>query len=137
MELTRREAIAAAAAAVATSAIAQPPTPSSLNSIARKSGRRFGSAVAWAPPDTDTGSITNLSYTASSPGIASCWCRRTNSNGSGCGDRRTSSTSRRSMRSPTMQRKRLPAARPHALLDADQMVSQVACREAFRISFRG
>lgn len=63
MELTRREAIAAAAAAVATSAIAQPPTPSSLDSIARKSGRRFGSAVAWAPPHTDTGSITNLSYT--------------------------------------------------------------------------
>jgi endo-1,4-beta-xylanase len=34
----------------------------SLNEAARTSGRRFGSAVAWAPPGTDTGSITNPRY---------------------------------------------------------------------------
>lgn len=64
MELTRRDAIAAAAAALATSAIARPGGPNSLDAVARRTGRRLGSAVAWAPPHTDTGSITNPRYTA-------------------------------------------------------------------------
>jgi endo-1,4-beta-xylanase len=64
MELTRREVIAATAATLATSAIARPSDPSSLDALARKSGRRFGSAVAWAPAHTDTGSITNPNYAA-------------------------------------------------------------------------
>ena len=64
MELTRREAIAAAAIAFSTSAIARPSDPNSLDGLARKSGRRFGSAVAWAPPNTDSGSITNPRYMA-------------------------------------------------------------------------
>ena len=64
MELTRREAIAAAAIAFATRAIAKPSDPNSLDSLARKSGRRFGSAVAWAPPHSDSGSINNPRYTA-------------------------------------------------------------------------
>jgi endo-1,4-beta-xylanase len=64
MELTRRDAIIAASAAFATSAIARPSDPSSLDSLARESSRRFGSAVAWAPPHTETGSITNPRYSA-------------------------------------------------------------------------
>src|SRR6185369_17962588 len=36
----------------------------SLNQLAARSGRRFGSAVAWSPPGTDAGSITNPRYTA-------------------------------------------------------------------------
>ena len=67
MELTRRQALAAGAAALATGAVARPATgrlPNSLDALARRSGRRFGSAVAWAPPGTDTGSFTNPRYAA-------------------------------------------------------------------------
>lgn len=64
MELTRRQALAGGAAAFATSAVARPTQPSSLDALARRSGRRFGSAVAWSPPGTDAGSITNPRYTA-------------------------------------------------------------------------
>jgi endo-1,4-beta-xylanase len=39
-------------------------SPPSLNKLAETSGRRFGSAVAWAPPGTDTGSFTNPRYAA-------------------------------------------------------------------------
>lgn len=69
MELTRRHALAGAAAAFATVASARPRArrpvlPNSLNAIARRSGRRFGSAVAWAPPGADSGSFTNPRYAA-------------------------------------------------------------------------
>lgn len=67
MTLTRRQAIAAGAATFASAAAAktgiQASTPS-LNALAERSGRRFGSAVAWSPPGTDSGSITNPAYTA-------------------------------------------------------------------------
>jgi endo-1,4-beta-xylanase len=68
MKLTRRQALAGGAAALATGAVAKPArgprmSPDSLDAIARKSGRRFGSAVAWSPPGTDAGSITNPRYT--------------------------------------------------------------------------
>ena len=36
----------------------------SLDGIARRSGRRFGSAVAWAPPGVDAGSFNNPRYAA-------------------------------------------------------------------------
>ena len=63
MLLTRRESLAAAAGC--TLIAASPPTrPRSLNEVARLSGRRFGSAVAWSPPRTDAGSIANPNYTA-------------------------------------------------------------------------
>ncbi len=65
MKLTRRQAIAAGAAAVATASLAQQPrpvSPDSLGALARRSGRRFGSAVAWSPPGTDAGSFTNPAY---------------------------------------------------------------------------
>jgi endo-1,4-beta-xylanase len=64
MELTRREALAAGAAALATGAVARPVAPTSLDALARPSGRRFGSAVAWAPPGADAGSINNPRYSA-------------------------------------------------------------------------
>src|SRR3954447_23314212 len=66
MEVTRREALAGGAAALASSQLhAQAARGSqSLDGLARKSNRRFGSAVAWAPPGTDTGSFTNPAYAA-------------------------------------------------------------------------
>lgn len=69
MELTRREALAGGAAAVAGAAVARPiaqrvVSPASLDGIARRSGRRFGSAVAWAPPGADAGSFNNPPYAA-------------------------------------------------------------------------
>jgi endo-1,4-beta-xylanase len=60
--LTRRESLAAAAAFAATAAA--PAKMPSLNQLARRSGRRFGSAVAWSPAGADAGSITNSRYTA-------------------------------------------------------------------------
>jgi len=60
--LTRRESLAAAAAFAATAAA--PAKAPSLNQLAKRSGRRFGSAVGWSPPGTDAGSITNPRYTA-------------------------------------------------------------------------
>ena len=65
MEFTRRQAIAAGAAVAASSAVARRPmiTPS-LDALAERSGRRFGSAVAWSPPGMDTGSFTNPAYAA-------------------------------------------------------------------------
>ena len=65
MRVTRRESLAAMAALAATSpALAAPSRPASLDQLARRSGRRFGSAVAWSPPRTDAGSITNRRYTS-------------------------------------------------------------------------
>jgi len=64
MKLTRREALAAGVAALATSQLQAQPVrgPGSLDSLARKSGRRFGSAVLWTPPGVDAGSLTNPAY---------------------------------------------------------------------------
>jgi endo-1,4-beta-xylanase len=66
MRLTRREslvgggALIAAAAAPGISATSSP----SLNQLAERSGRRFGSAVMWTPPGMDAGSFTNPAYAA-------------------------------------------------------------------------
>jgi len=67
MELTRREGLVGAGALVAATAVSRSlaaPSVPSLDAIAQRSGRRFGSAVAWSPPRTDAGSITNPRYTA-------------------------------------------------------------------------
>jgi endo-1,4-beta-xylanase len=69
MELTRRQALAAGAAAVASGAIAREPharpvTPGTLDALARRSGRRFGSAVGWSRPGADRGSFANPRYAA-------------------------------------------------------------------------
>ena len=51
MTLTRRELLATGAAALASTQLrAEARGPQSLDSLARKSGRRFGSAVLWTPP---------------------------------------------------------------------------------------
>jgi endo-1,4-beta-xylanase len=65
MRLTRRESLAGAGALMA--AAAAPgfaAGANSLDQLANRSERRFGSAVAWAPPGTDTGSFTNPRYAA-------------------------------------------------------------------------
>jgi len=66
VRLTRRETLAGAGAVIAASTAPSfaASSPSSLNKLAETSGRRFGSAVAWAPPGTDTGSFTNPRYAA-------------------------------------------------------------------------
>ena len=66
MELTRREAMVAGAAAIAGSQLQAQTTrgAGSLDALARKSGRRFGSAVAWSPPGADAGSFANPAYAA-------------------------------------------------------------------------
>ena len=67
MKLTRRQAMTAGAALLASSAAAKQPhrvSAESLNALAERSGRRFGSAVAWSPPGTDAGSFTNPAYAA-------------------------------------------------------------------------
>jgi len=62
MELTRRRAIACGAAALATGAAARPLPRKSLDALARRSGRRFGSAVAWSARGADRGSFANPVY---------------------------------------------------------------------------
>ena len=63
MELTRREALAGGAAALASSQLhAKANSPQSLDALARKSGRRFGAAVSWSPPSADRGSFANPAY---------------------------------------------------------------------------
>ena len=67
MEFSRREAVAAGALAL--TACAAPALPSasagslgSLAALAHRSGRRFGSAVAWSPRSADKGSFANPAY---------------------------------------------------------------------------
>lgn len=65
MQLTRREALASGAAVLACSNLqARAPHAPSLNALARRSDRRFGSAVAWSPPGADRGSFANPAYAA-------------------------------------------------------------------------
>jgi endo-1,4-beta-xylanase len=67
MKLTRRQALAGTGAALASAAAARSlpgraVAAASLDGLASRSGRRFGSAVAWSPPGTDAGSFTNPLY---------------------------------------------------------------------------
>jgi endo-1,4-beta-xylanase len=66
MELTRRQALVTGGAALASTQLHARAAPGaqSLDGLARKSNRRFGSAVAWSPPGTDAGSFTNPAYAA-------------------------------------------------------------------------
>ena len=66
MELSRREALVAGVTAMASSGLQARPMKraASLDDIARRSGRRFGSAVAWGPPGADRGSFANPMYAA-------------------------------------------------------------------------
>jgi endo-1,4-beta-xylanase len=65
MELTRREAFAGGIAALLAGSSLQASVPgrsAPLDSLARRSGRRFGSAVAWGPRGADRGSFANPLY---------------------------------------------------------------------------
>src|SRR3954469_12679443 len=66
MELTSREALVTGGAALASTQLQARSASGaqSLDGLARKSNRRFGSAVAWAPPGADAGSFTNPAYAA-------------------------------------------------------------------------
>src|SRR5438270_10903300 len=66
MQLTRRAALVTGGAALASTQLEARAAPGSqsLDGLARKSNRRFGSAVAWAPPGADAGSFTNPAYAA-------------------------------------------------------------------------
>ena len=61
MELSRRSALAVGAALVASASVAAPAS-GGLDALARRSGRRFGSAVAWGRPGADRGSFANSAY---------------------------------------------------------------------------
>ena len=62
MELSRRDALAGGAAMFASAAVAAPKPQAALDALARRSGRRFGSAVGWARPGADRGSFANPPY---------------------------------------------------------------------------
>ncbi|HEU0100380.1 MAG TPA: endo-1,4-beta-xylanase [Allosphingosinicella sp.] len=68
MEVDRRQLLAGGLALVAsgcaTTAPAPDRAPASLDALARRSGRRFGSAVAWGLPGADRGSFANPAYAA-------------------------------------------------------------------------
>jgi endo-1,4-beta-xylanase len=66
MELRRRDMLVGGAAVLAGSAGHARGTgrSASLDSLARRSGRRFGSAVVWGPPSADRGSFANPLYAA-------------------------------------------------------------------------
>ncbi|WOF41991.1 endo-1,4-beta-xylanase [Sphingopyxis indica] len=66
IEPTRRQTLGglAALAALPASVRAAPPAPASLDALARKGGRRFGSAIAWNPRSMDSGSVQNPAYAA-------------------------------------------------------------------------
>lgn len=67
MLVSRREALIGAAGAAAcgfVSPVLAAAEAPSLNSLAQRSGRRFGSAVGWSPPGADAGSFTNPRYAA-------------------------------------------------------------------------
>ena len=71
MELTRRQALGAGAAVLASGAAARSSLDaSSLKSLAHLSARRFGSAVSWSPPGVDRGSFANPAYRT----ILECEC---------------------------------------------------------------
>ena len=71
MRITRRESLALglslAAAGCAPAAVAPQSSragPTSLDALARRTGRRFGSALAWGDPGADRGSFANPAYAA-------------------------------------------------------------------------
>jgi endo-1,4-beta-xylanase len=55
---------AAAVVAAAAPASARNPGGNSLDGLAARSGRHFGSAAMWAPPEVDAGSVNNPDYAA-------------------------------------------------------------------------
>jgi endo-1,4-beta-xylanase len=69
MYVSRRESLALCGALTMSACTAPRPAgstaiASSLDSLARRTGRRFGSAVSWGPPGADRGSFANPAYAA-------------------------------------------------------------------------
>ena len=68
MELSRRDALAVGALTLggcaAGGGLGSTRSPDSLDLLARRSGRRFGSAVGWSLPGADKGSFANPAYAA-------------------------------------------------------------------------
>ncbi|HXG80833.1 MAG TPA: endo-1,4-beta-xylanase [Sphingomicrobium sp.] len=69
MAVTRRESLALAGGLLVAGCAPAVPlagtvAPGSLDELARRSGRRFGSAVAWGAPGADRGSFANPAYAA-------------------------------------------------------------------------
>jgi len=70
MSEVSRRGVMAGAAGMALAAGLEPPLlartapAGSLDALARRSGRRFGSAYAWGPPGADRGSFANPAYAA-------------------------------------------------------------------------
>jgi len=66
MKFTRREALAGGAMALSASSAASMVSPArvpdSLDSLARRTGRRFGSALGWSLPGADAQSFANPAY---------------------------------------------------------------------------
>jgi len=65
--VTRRQALTLAGAGLAAPLVARTPVrgahpASSLATLAGRSGRRFGSAIAWSPSNADAGSFANPRY---------------------------------------------------------------------------
>ena len=69
MNISRRDTLAMGMGLAATACaprVATAPTPlsGSLDALAQRSGRRFGSALAWGAPGVDRGSFANPAYAA-------------------------------------------------------------------------
>ncbi len=69
MKISRRDALALGTGLALSACTARMPTGSaapgeSLKALAARSGRRFGSAVAWGAPGADRGSFANPAYAA-------------------------------------------------------------------------
>ncbi|MEO5775117.1 MAG: endo-1,4-beta-xylanase [Sphingomicrobium sp.] len=69
MNVSRRDCLVAGGALAASACTQVRPasiglSPSSLNALAKRSGRLFGSAVAWGLPGADRGSFANPAYAA-------------------------------------------------------------------------
>ncbi|HEX8063435.1 MAG TPA: endo-1,4-beta-xylanase [Allosphingosinicella sp.] len=68
MAITRRESLGLGAALLvggcASVGESAAGAPSTLDGLARRGGRRFGSAVAWSAPGADRGSFANPAYAA-------------------------------------------------------------------------
>ncbi|MFL6734393.1 MAG: endo-1,4-beta-xylanase, partial [Sphingomicrobium sp.] len=68
MNVSRRESLVVGGALALSACTGPRPAvttsnPSSLNALAQRTGRMFGSAIAWGPPGADRGSFANPAYT--------------------------------------------------------------------------
>ena len=134
MELTRREALAGGALASRAIAVALPHAACgpSLDALANRSGRRFGSAVA-GPPGADAGSFANPAYAALLERECELLVPENELKWQWSATAGPLRFPRIGCHRRLRGEPRVQAARPHALLDADQMVPEVAGGDAVRL----